>query len=268
MSEEKEKKRYKAKPRGWSKSEDEERIDSSKKKNPSQENDMDEKGVQALIDKSNEKIIDIFSKKLGGDMPPGGDKMDQDTKEFLGKIGESVEKHGKMLEGLFGEQQRKENEARFQELIKEQIKPVQEALTKRIGEVEKKFCNEDGTVCFFTKEELENWKKSQIKEIEKMKEETKKAPEGKPDISQLSNKELYNQLIKSETAVKDLKKVHIEKALEDADYRKEFLDALCDNEQCRVDVMKKVEEFSKQKEETEKKEKTPEGKPFFLTKKE
>jgi len=272
MNEGKRKRKYKGKPTGWSKSKDREQMDSPNKENPSQEDDMNEEETQALIDRSNEKMIDMLNKKFGGNTPPGGDKMDQDTKDYLEKLTQGVARQGEMLEKLFGEQQQKENEKRFGELIEEQIKPVKDAydgLSKKIGRVEKLVCNEDGTVCFFTKEELENWKKEQAKELEKAKGEAKKIPEEKPNISQFSNKELYSRLIESKTAVEDLEKVHIAKVLEDPNYRAKVLDTLCDpkNEQCRVDVMEKFNKFSEQEEETEKKEKTKEGKHFLLSKK-
>jgi len=232
---------------------------------------MNEEETQALIDRSNEKVIDMLNKKFGGDTPPGGDKMDQDTKDYLEKIGKSLEEHGKILEGLFGERERKENEKRFGELIEEQIKPVKDAydgLSKKIGRVEKLVCNEDGTVCFFTKEELENWKKEQAKEFEKAKGEAKKTSEEKPDLSQLTGQDLWDEVKKNPTYVEDVGEIHIKRVKEDPDYRDKMIAMLCDpkNEQCRVDVMEKFNKFSEQKEETKKKEKTPEGKKFFLVK--
>lgn len=230
---------------------------------------------EALLEESNQKMADTFSKSIEGlsnvlkekfdpNKLPGGDKMDQDTKDYLDKIGKSLEKHGKMLEGLFGERKEKENQNRIKQLVTDALGPV----VKEVKLIKGMVCDDQGNCRLPTKEELDNLRTEQDRKLEKIKEEAKKIPEAKPDLSQFSNKELYSQLIKSETAVGDLKKVHIEKALEDPAYRKEFLDALCDNEECRVDVMKKVEEFSGQKEETEKKEKTKEGKSFLLSKKE
>lgn len=233
---------------------------------------MNEKEIQDLIDKSNEKMIDMLNKKFGGNTPLGGDKMDQDTKDYLEKLTQGVTRQGEMLDKLFGEQQQKENEKRFGELIEERIKPVKDAydgLSRKIGRVEKLVCNEDGTVCFFTKEELENWKKDQAKELEKAKGEAKKTSEEKPDFSQLSGQDLWDQIKKNETYVEDVGKIHIKRVKEDPDYRAKVLDTLCDpkNEQCRVDVMEKFNKFSEQEEETEKKEKTKEGKHFLLSKK-
>jgi len=64
------------------------KIDKSKEKNPPQEDDMDEKEVQALIDKSKQEAIDISNKqinmlkeeieKISGEKPPGGNSMPMD----------------------------------------------------------------------------------------------------------------------------------------------------------------------------------------------
>jgi len=256
---------------GWSKSKNEEKINKANKENLSQGDDMNEKETQVLIDRSNEKMIDMLNKKFGGNTPPGGDKMDQDTKNYLEKLTQGMAKQGEMLDRLFGEKQQKENEKRFGELIEERIKPVKDAydgLSKKIGRVEKLVCNEDGTVCFFTKEELENWKKEQAEELEKAKGEAKKTSEEKPDLSQLTGQDLWDQIKKNETYVEDVGKIHIKRAKEDPNYRAKVLDILCDpkNEQCRVDVMEKFNKFSEQEEKTEKEEKTPEGKKFFLVK--
>ena len=62
MSEEKRKRRYKGKPTGWSKSKGGEQIDSPNKENPSQDDDMDEKELQPLLDKRDQKLIDILTK--------------------------------------------------------------------------------------------------------------------------------------------------------------------------------------------------------------
>ena len=197
MSEEKKKRRYKAKPRGWSKSGDEEKIDKSKKENKTQENNMDEKEVQALMDERDQKLLDIFSKKFGGDTPPGGDKMDQDTKDYLDKIGKSVEKQGKILEGLFGERERKENEDRVRQIIKDALKPV-------LGEqklIRGMICDDEGNCRLPTKEEVASLKIEQDKRLEKIEKEAKKTPEGKPDLSQLSGQDLWDQIKKSETYV-------------------------------------------------------------------
>lgn len=55
MNDEKKKRRYKDKPTGWSKSKEGKQIDNPNKENPSQEDDMNEKEVRVLIDKSKQK---------------------------------------------------------------------------------------------------------------------------------------------------------------------------------------------------------------------
>lgn len=67
MSKEKKKRRYKGKSTGWSKSKDIKQINNPNKENTSQEDDMNKEETQALIDRSNEKVIDMFNKRLGGD---------------------------------------------------------------------------------------------------------------------------------------------------------------------------------------------------------
>jgi len=256
---------------GWSKPKDEKKISGSNEKNVSQEDDMDLKQFETALNKSNENLANRLKETFGGNTPPGGDKMDQDTKDYLEKLTQGVARQGEMLDKLFGEQQQKENEKRFGELIEERIKPVKDAydgLSKKIGRVEKLVCNEDGTVCFFTKEDLENWKKEQAEELEKAKGEAKKTSEEKPDLSQFSGQELWNQIKNNKTYVKDVGEIHIKRVKEDPDYRDKMIAMLCDpkNEQCRVDVMEKFNKFSEQEEKTEKEEKTPEGKKFFLVK--
>ncbi|MBA7689673.1 hypothetical protein ES703_98181 [subsurface metagenome] len=115
----------------WSKSENEEKIDKSKKENPSQEKNMDEKQVLDLLDKRDQKLLDRVNKKYGGNTPPGGDKMDQELRDYfskIDKIGQSVENQGKilenqgkMLEGVFGERKRKEGSGNIYETAGKKI---------------------------------------------------------------------------------------------------------------------------------------------------
>jgi len=249
---------------GWSKPKDEKKTNGSSEENTSQEDDMELKQFEIALNKSNENLVNRLKETFGGNTPPGGEKMDQDTKDYLDKIGQGLEKQGKMLEGLFGERERKENENRVKQIINDALKPV-------IGE--QKFirglvCDDEGNCRLPTKEELATVKTEQDKKLEKIKEEAKKIPEGKPDFSQLSGQDLWNQIKLNETYVEDVSKIHIKKVKEDPDYRDKILDVLCDpkNEQCRVDVMEKFNKFSEQEEKTEKEEKTPEGKKFFLVK--
>lgn len=249
---------------GWSKPKNEKKINRSNKENLSQEDDMNKEETQVLIDKSNENLINTLKKTLGGNTPPGGDKMDQDTKDYLDKIGKGLEKQGKMLEGLFGEREQKEGENRVRQIVKDALKPVSDEVKLIRGMV----CDDEGNCRLPTKEELASLRTEQDKKLEKIKEEAKKIPEGKPDLSQLSGQELWNQIKKNETYVKDVGEIHIKRVKEDPDYRAKILDTLCDpkNEQCRVDVMEKFNKFSEQEEKTKKEEKTPEGKKFFLVK--
>ena len=250
---------------GWSKSKDEKKINRSNEKNSSEESDMDLKQLETALNKSNESLINRLKKTLGGNAPPGGDKMDQDTKEYLDKVGQSIEKQGKMLEGLYGEREQKESENRVKQIVKDAVKPVINEQKFIRGLV----CDDEGNCRLPTKEELASLKTEQDKKLEKIKEEAKKIPEGKPDLSQFSGQDLWDQIKKSEAYVEDIGKIHIKRVKEDPDYRAKVLDTLCDpkNEQCRVDVMEKFNKFSEQEEETEKKEKTKEGKHFLLSKK-
>lgn len=248
----------------WSKPEDEKKTNGSSEKNRSQEDDMELKQFEAALNKSNESLMNALKKTLGGNTPPGGDKMDQDTKNYLDKIGKGLEKQGKMLEGLFGEREQQESENRVRQIVKDALKPVSDEVKLIRGMV----CDDEGNCRLPTKEELVTLKTEQDKKLEKIKEEAKETPEGKPDLSQLSGQDLWNQIKKSETYVEDINKIYIKKVEEDPDYRDKILNTLCDpkNEQCRVDVMEKFNKFSEQKKETGKEEKTPEGKKFFLVK--
>jgi len=78
----------------------------------------------------------------------------------------------------------------------------------------------------------------------------------KGDLSGYKNKELYAQLIKSETAVEDLQKAYgLEKlkedpesmlrAAQDPEFRKKFIATVCSNDECRVGLNQTIEEFHK-----------------------
>ncbi|GAH62878.1 unnamed protein product, partial [marine sediment metagenome] len=106
---------------------------------------------EALLEESNQKMADTFNKSIEGlnnvlkekfdpNKLPGGDKMDQDTKDYLDKIGQSVEKQGKMLEGLFGEREHKENENRVRQIVKDALKPVSDEVKLIRGMV----CDDEG----------------------------------------------------------------------------------------------------------------------------
>ena len=78
----------------------------------------------------------------------------------------------------------------------------------------------------------------------------------KGDLSQLTNKDLYTQLIKSQTAVEDLKGVHLEKLKEDPEYLKKALEdkelvgkmvsILCDDEGCRLVFNEEIDKAHKE----------------------
>jgi len=248
---------------GWSKSKNE--------KNTFQEDNMELKQFEAALNKSNESLINTLKKTLGGNTPPGGDKMDEDTRKYLENIGKSVEnqgksleKQGKMLEGIFGEREQKETDNRFKAIAEGVVEPV----IKELKLVKGMVCDDKGNCRLPTKEELATLKTEQDKKLEKIKEGTKKTSEEKPDLSQFTGQELWEQIKKTERYVEDVGKIHIKRVKEDPDYRAKILDTLCDpkNEQCRVDVMEKFNKFSEQIKKTGKEETTPEGKKFFLEK--
>ncbi len=102
-----------------------------------------------------------------------------------------------------------------------------------------------------------------------MEDELKKKKEENPDLKQVDDQILYDELKNREGVMDDLKGIHIQKLLKDPEYRKKALDALCDTEECKVDVLSRAKilmETKKEGEKEEKQEKTSEGKKFFLDK--
>lgn len=241
-----------------------------KKTNSSEEDDMDKEEIQSLIDRSKQgtqEQIDILNekiKKIGGEKPPGEKNMpvDPELKAALDEIGKGMQRQADALGILAKEKTKTEEEETFGTRIEKALEPV----TKEIGEVKKevkkveqKFCNEDGSVCFLTKAELEDWKKKQEKELEKAREELKPKPGHPAEYIHPKNGKAMIHCPDCEPPITEAVLLRIK---EDEEYRKKFVAEQCKDKQCRTDIYNHLLDTAT----GEEKEKLEKEKKFFLVK--
>ncbi len=238
--------------------------------NPPKEDDMDEKEILALIDKSKQgtqEQIDILNekiKKIGGEKPPGGNNMpiDPELKAALDEIGKGMQRQADALGILAKEKKKVEEKETFGTRMEKALEPI----TKEIGEVkeevkrvEQKFCNEDGTVCFPTKGDFEDWKKKQEEELKKAREELK--PKSGHPIEYIHPKN-GKAMIYCPDCEPPITEAVLLRIKEDEEYRKKFATEQCKDKQCRTDLYNHLLDIAT----GEEKEKLEKEKKFFLIK--
>ena len=212
------------------------------KTNSSEEDDMDKEEIQSLIDKSKQETLEVSKQQTLDIVKEIKEKeannmvMDPELKATLEGITKGMEAQAEALGILAKKKTKEEEEETFGTRIEKALEPV----TKEIGEVKKevkrveeKFCNEDGSVCFPTKAELEDWKKKQEEELEKAREELKPKPGHPVEYIHPKNGKAMIHCPDCEPPITEAVLLRIK---EDEEYRKKFIAEQCKDKECRTDV--------------------------------
>lgn len=240
------------------------------KTNSSEEDDMDKEEIQSLIDKSKQgtqEQIDKLSekiKKIGGEKPPGEENMpiDPELKLALDEISKGMQRQADALGILAKEKTKVEEKETLEKTIERRLEPVKAevaSVSKEVKKVEQKFCNEDGSVCFPTKGDLEDWKKKQEEELKKAREELK--PKSGHPVEYIHPKN-GKAMIHCPDCEPPLTEAVLARIKEDEEYRKKFVAEQCKDKQCRTDVYNHLLDTAT----GEEKEKLEKEKKFFLVK--
>ena len=242
--------------------------------NPPGDESMDKEEIQTLIDKSKQEAMDMSKeqidilkkeiKKIGGEKPPGGNNMpmDPELKVALDEIGKGMQRQADALGILAEEKTKVEQEETLEKTVERRLEPIKAevaSVSKEVKRVEQKFCNEDGTVCFPTKAELEDWKKKQEGELKKAREELKPKPGHPAEYIHPKNGKAMIHCPDCEPPITEAVLLRIR---EDEEYRKRFVAEQCKDKECRTDIYNHLLDTAT----GEEKEKLEKEKKFFLVK--
>lgn len=239
------------------------------KSDPDGEEDMSvtEEKVKEMIDMSKEDLqgqIDMLKKEKqekSGEELPGGSNMpiDPELKAML----EGIEGIVKTQADAIGSLTKEREKGKQDEQLTDKIRAETESLKTEIGtvreevkKVERRYCNEDGTVCFLTKADLEEHERKEHKELE----ELRAKGTGHPPETIHGGK--AGEIMECPDCREPITEAVISRIKQDEEYRNRFVTEECKDKTCRTDLFNHLLKTA----EGEEKEKLEKEKKFFLDK--
>lgn len=237
------------------------------KSNPDEEDDMgvtkeevkkeidtSKKGLQDQIDMLKERV-----EKKGGEESLQEENMDPELKATLDELTKSNKAQAAALKTLTQEKEEGEETEKLDTKIKaatESLKTEIGTVKEEVKKVEAKFCNEDGTVCFLTKADLEEHEGKEHKELEELRAKGTKHP---PEAIHGGE---AGTIMNCPDCQEPITEAVISKIKQDEEYRGKFITEQCKDKTCRTDLFNHLLKTA----EGEEKEKLEKEKKFFLEK--